>query len=128
MQRKKLGLAVHQLGREGLKCLDNSGVELLSGSAQQAAVSRLLDQRMLKGINRIGRRTALKYQLRSDETSESRLQFVVRKAGNCPQQRERELAAYGRADLRHLPHRPETVQACRQRVVQTRRDREWRQC
>ena len=56
-------------------------MQLLSGIAQQAAVSRVLHQRVLEGIDRVGWRAALEHQLGGDEASERGLQLVLREAG-----------------------------------------------
>jgi hypothetical protein len=57
-------------------------VKLLSSSPQQAVVRRILYQRVLKAKHRVGRRTALEYQLGSDEPAKSGLQIVLRKTRN----------------------------------------------
>jgi hypothetical protein len=87
-----------------------------------------LARAQLEGINRVERCTALEDQLGSEEPAESGLQLVLGKAGDGTQQRVGKLASDRRADLRHMPHRRQAVEPRQQRVVQTRRDREWRQC
>src|SRR6516165_4319469 len=82
-------------------------------------MSRLLHQRMLEGVERVGQSAALENQFRGDEPSESGLQLLLGKAGDIAQQRVRKLAPYCSAYLRQEPRR--------QQIVQTRRDREWRQ-
>jgi hypothetical protein len=71
--REELGLAVHQLGGMGFERFGDPRFQLLPGTAQQAAVRRVLDQRVLEGINRGGRRAALEDQLGRYEASESGL-------------------------------------------------------
>jgi len=44
-------------------------VQLLPRAAQQAAVSSVLHQRVLKAVDRFGRRAVLEHQLRSHEAS-----------------------------------------------------------
>src|SRR6516162_7312489 len=88
----------------------NLRMQLLPGVAQQAAVCRVLHQRMLETIDRVGRRAALEDQLGSDELAESRLQLVLGKAGHRAQQRVGKLAPDRRADLRYPPRRPQAVE------------------
>jgi len=47
MLREELGLVIHELGRMGFECRRDPRVQLLSSAAQQAAVSRILDQHVL---------------------------------------------------------------------------------
>ena len=85
---------------------------------------RVLHQRVLEAVDRVGRRAALEDQLGSDELAESRLQLVLGKAGDRAQQRVGKLASDRRADLRHPPRRHEAVEPRQQRGVQGCRDRE----
>jgi hypothetical protein len=48
-------------------------------------VRRVLHQRVLKGIDRVGRRAALEDQLGGDEASESGLQLVLGNSGDGAQ-------------------------------------------
>ena len=57
------GLAVHQLGGTGLERFGDLLVQLLPSAAQQAAVSRVLHQRVFEGIDRVGWRATLEDQL-----------------------------------------------------------------
>ena len=61
MLREELGLAVHQLRGLSFQRFGDLGVQLLSSVAQQAAVSRVLHQRVLETIDRIGRHAALEH-------------------------------------------------------------------
>src|SRR6516165_9172261 len=88
-------------------------------------MSRLLHQRMLEGVERVGQSAALENQFRGDEPSESGLQLLLGKVGDNAQQRVRKLAPYCSACLRQEPHRRQTVEPRHQQIVQTRRDREW---
>src|ERR1700694_4579087 len=102
---EEFGLALHDLGGMGFERFGDLRVQLLPGTAQQAAMRRVLDQRMLEAIDRIGRRAALEDQLGSDEPSEGGLQFILGETGDGMKQREGKLASYRRADLRHPSHR-----------------------
>jgi hypothetical protein len=82
MLREELGLAVHQLGGMGFERIGDLRVELLTSAAQQAPVRRVLHQRVLEGIDCIGRNAALESQLRGDEASESASQLVLGKTGD----------------------------------------------
>jgi len=98
-------------------------VQLLPCAAQQAAVCRVLDQRVLEAIDRIGRRAALEDQLGRDEAGERGFQLALGKAAHSTQQWVRELASDRRTGLRHQPHRRQPVEPRHQRVLQRRRDR-----
>jgi hypothetical protein len=78
MLREKFGLALRQFREMGFKRFGNLRMQLLPGTSQQAAVRRVLNQRVLEGVDRVGRRAALEHQLGSDEVSESGLQLVFR--------------------------------------------------
>src|SRR6516164_11527152 len=80
MAREELRLAVDQFGGMGLEWLGDPSVQLLSGSAQQAVISCVLDKRVLEGDG-IRRCAALKYQLGSDEPGERGLQPLIGKPG-----------------------------------------------
>ena len=60
MLREQLGLAVCELGRLCFERICDLGVQLLTGAAQQAAMRRVLHQRVLEAIDRAGRRASLK--------------------------------------------------------------------
>jgi hypothetical protein len=70
MLREELGLSVHQLGGEVFKGGGNPGMELPPRTAQQSAVSSLLDKRVLEQVLRGGRRATLKDQAGIDEALE----------------------------------------------------------
>jgi type II secretory ATPase GspE/PulE/Tfp pilus assembly ATPase PilB-like protein len=82
---EELGLAVHQLRGTGFERLGDLRVQLLPGAAQQAVVSRVLHQRVLEAIDRIGRDASLEDQLGSNEASESGLQLVFGETGDGTQ-------------------------------------------
>jgi len=83
---EELGLGVHQLGGKGLEGVGDLRMQLLPRSAQQAAVSCVLHQRVLEAIDRVGRRAPLNDQFGGDEASECCLQLVLGEAGDSPQQ------------------------------------------
>jgi len=64
-------------------------------------MSRVPDQGMLEGIDRIGWPASLENQFGIDEPSKGGLQLVVAKARNRAEQRIRKLAADRRAYLRY---------------------------
>jgi hypothetical protein len=72
--------------------------------------ARVLHQRVLEAVNRVGRHAALEDELGSDELAESRLQLVLGKAGYRAQQRVGKLAPDRGADLRHPPPRQEAIE------------------
>ena len=81
MLREELGLAVDQLGGMGFERLGDLRVQLLARAAQQAAVRRVLHQRVLEGIDRVGR-ASLEHQFGSDQASESGFELVFRETGD----------------------------------------------
>src|SRR5580692_8510042 len=81
MLREELWLAVHHLGGMGFERFGDLRVQLLPGIAEQAAVRRVLHQRVLEGIDRVGWRATLEHQLGGDEASERGVQLVLGEAG-----------------------------------------------
>src|SRR6267378_1005625 len=55
----------------GFERVGDLRVEVLPRAAKQAAMRRVLDQRVLEAIDRLGRRAALEEQLGGDETAPS---------------------------------------------------------
>src|SRR6516162_3493720 len=106
MACEKLGLAVHHIREMSLQRCGYLPVQVLPGSAQQAAVGRFLHQHVLEGVNRIGRSAGLKYQLGSDEAGERGLQLLLAKSGDLAYQGVTEPAADHRTDLRHMAPTP----------------------
>src|SRR4029077_3663295 len=90
---KELGLALDQLGGVGFERFGDLRVQLLPRAAQQAAVRRVLHQRVLEAIDRVGRRASLEDQLGGDEASESSLQLSLGKTRDGAQQRVGKLAS-----------------------------------
>jgi hypothetical protein len=80
---------------------------------------RVLHQRVLEGVDRLGRRSPLEHQLGGDQAGESRAQLVLRKIRDGTQQSVGELAPDCGSDLCHQPHRRQTVEPRHQR-------REWK--
>jgi hypothetical protein len=77
---------------------------------------------VLERINGVGRRAALKHQLRGDEAGERGLQLVFGKAGYCAQQRVGEFASDRRADLRNPSEGRQAIEP-RRAVKQSRAER-----
>jgi len=82
MLREEFELAVHQLRGKGFKCFGNLRMQLSPHATQEAAVTRVLHECVLEGIDRVGRHASLEHQLGGDDAGESGLQFVVGKTGN----------------------------------------------
>src|SRR5215469_16986960 len=82
---------------------------------------------MLEEIDGVGRSASLDDKLGSDELHESSSQLVFWKTGNGSQQLIRELTSYRATDLCHPSHWCQTIKTRHQRVMQTRRDCEWRE-
>ena len=106
MLREELGLDFSDFRGVVFERFGDLRVQSLPGHAQQAAMRRVLHQRVLEAVDRVGRQAALKDQLGSDELAESRLQLVLGKAGHRAHQRVGKLAPDRRADLRYPPRRP----------------------
>ena len=58
MLREEFGLGLHQPWGMGFERFGDLRVQLLPSAAQQAAVRRVLHQRVLEGIDRLRRRAA----------------------------------------------------------------------
>ena len=101
---EQLGLALHQLGGKRFECIGNLCMQLLSGAAQQAAVSGVLHQRVLEGVYCVRRAAALKHQLGGDKAGKSSSQLVCGKPGDGMQQFIRELTPDRGANLRDVPY------------------------
>src|SRR4030095_4172131 len=78
MLREQLRLAFDDLGEMAFERFADLRMQLPPGVAQHAVVRRVLHQRMLEGIECLGRCAALEYQLGSDEPGESGLQLARR--------------------------------------------------
>jgi hypothetical protein len=87
MLREKLGLAFYDLGGVGCERFGDLRMQLLPGIAQQAAVRRVLHQRVLEAVDRVGRSASLKDQLGSDEPGHCGAQFILGKSGDGMQHR-----------------------------------------
>jgi RNA polymerase-interacting CarD/CdnL/TRCF family regulator len=70
----------------GFERIGDLRVQLPPRTAQQAAVRRILHQRVLEAVDRVGQCASLKNQLRSDEQSERGLQLVLGRTGDRAQQ------------------------------------------
>src|SRR5215472_13902843 len=82
MLREDFGLGLHHRGKMGFERFGDPRVQLLASASEQAAVRRVLNQRVLETVNRVGRCAALKHQLGGDEAAESGLQLALVKTGN----------------------------------------------
>jgi hypothetical protein len=89
-------------------------VQDLPPAPEQGLVGGVLDQRVLEGVARVGRRAGAEQQLRLFELRQCRAQRRLVAAGDRAQQRVGELAADRRADLRDLLDRRQPVEARRQ--------------
>src|SRR5207247_8268604 len=101
MLGEELGLVIDHIWGMGFERFRDPRMQLLARAAQQAAMRRVLHQRVLESINRVGRRAALEDQLGSDELIESSLQLVVGKAGDTMQQFVGKLPPDRGTDLRY---------------------------
>jgi len=89
-------------------------VEDLPPAPEQGFVGGVLDQRVLEGVARIGRRARAEQQLRLFELRQCRAQRRLAAAGDRAQQRVGEFAADRGADLRDLLDRRQPVETRRQ--------------
>ena len=110
MLGEELGLAVDQLGGMGFEGFGDLCVQSLASAAQQAAVRRILHQRVLETLDCVGRRAPLEHELRGNKAGERGLQLVLGKAGDGTQQFVRELASDRGAGLRYQPHRRQAIE------------------
>jgi len=89
-------------------------VQDLPPAPEQGFVGRVLDQRVLEGVARIGRRARAEEQLRLFELHQGRAQRRLLAAGNRAQQRVGEFAADRGTDLCHLLDRRQPIKTRRQ--------------
>jgi len=89
-------------------------VQDLPPALEQGLVGGVLDQSMLEGIARIGRRARAEQQFRLFELHQCRAQRRLVTAGDRAQQRVGEFAADRGADLGDLLDRRQPVEARRQ--------------
>jgi len=101
----------------GFERVGDLRVEVLPRAAKQAAMRRVLDQRVLEAIDRVRRRPALEHQLRGDEPAESGFQLVLGKTGDGMHQWKGKLASDRGPNLRDQPHRRQSVEPRHQRIV-----------
>ena len=86
----------------------------LPPAPEQGFVGGVLDQRVLEGVARIGRRARAEQQLRLFELRQCRAQRRLVAAGDRAQQRVGEFAADRGADLRDLLDRRQPIETRRQ--------------
>ena len=87
----------------GFELFGDLRVQLLARAAQQAAVRRVLHQRVLEGVDRVGRLAPLEDQLGGDKPAERGLQLVLGKEGYRTQQWIWKLASNRGTNLRYPP-------------------------
>jgi len=101
----------HKFSTQGIGDLP---VQDLPPAPEQGFVGRVLDQRVLEGVARIGRRARAEEQLRLFELHQGRAQRRLLAAGNRAQQRVGEFAADRGTDLCHLLDRRQPIKTRRQ--------------
>jgi hypothetical protein len=89
-------------------------VQHLPPAPEQGFVGCVLDQRVLEGVARIGRRARAEQQLRLFELRQCRAQRRLVATGDRAQQRVGEFAADRGADLRDLLDRRQPIETCGQ--------------
>ena len=97
-------------------------VVLLAGTAQQAFVRRLADQRVLEHVGRVGRRAALVEKLGLDQVIELAIERGLVQIRYRTQQRIGKLATQRRAELCERLAAVQTIEASHQRVLQRHGD------
>ena len=123
MPGKKLGLGSDGLGKIGFVHGDDAGVQLLAAAPQQAAVSRVADERVFEEIGGVGRGAAGEDEAGVSEPAESALKLGLAALGNRCQEFVGEFAAYRGGDLGDFFGRlAETIEPRHQRRMQRRRD------
>ena len=109
--RQELRSLRRHVGEALREDLGHPPVQLTSPRPQQRLVGRLLHERVLEEIRRIGREPARVEQLRARELFERILEALVRERRDGAQERVAELAPQDGRHLRHLLRRPEPVEA-----------------
>ena len=103
-------------GNRSSQHVDDPPVELLARALEQRLVRRLLHQRVLEGVRRLGRLAAREEDLRVDQAREPLAQARLVHPGDGGQQRVAELPPEHRRPLRHLLRRREPIEPRHQRV------------
>ena len=122
MVRKELGLTRDKVGEPRLEDGGNPAVELAPSTLKQRGVGDVLDQRMLERIDRLGRRAALKDELRLHEPGERLVEISRFSCSDCIEKLVGELTADGGADLGQILGRSQVIEPGHERVLQTRRN------
>ena len=105
--------------RMGLNCRQkmqferprNLGMKLLAAAPQEGLIGRILNERVLEDVDRLGRLAAAEQQLGGDQLVERGLELRLRPVGDCGEERVRELAADRGGSLGDLLDRGEAVEA-----------------
>src|SRR5918993_254759 len=102
-------------------------MELLPAALEKRLVSYILHERVLEGVDGIGRCTATEDELSGNELVQRTVQLLLRKRCHGGKQFVAELAANARCNLRDLLDDGQAIKACHEGVVKRRRDCERRQ-
>jgi hypothetical protein len=70
MPGEHLGLVIADLGKTRLQHVRDARVKVLPPGFEQRLVGGVLDQRVLKGVGRLGHRATAKHQFRGDQLIE----------------------------------------------------------
>src|SRR5918994_93884 len=122
MTCQQFRLTLRDLRKSGLKHVGDTGVQGASGLAQQRSVGRILHQSMLKKVSRMRFEAVSEEQAGVGESIERRSKLCLRLACHRHQHRMGEFPTDGRADLRYLLGRAQSVETRHQRSVKTCRD------
>ena len=107
-------------GKSRLERAGDPRMQFLATLPQQALISGVTHQRVLEDVGGRRRNTAAKDKLGRDQTIQRCLKIGLRQRNDGRKQLVIELAANAGADLGHLLHRGEPIEARHQRVVQRR--------
>ena len=122
---EQLGLGRGESGDSSSSACGDPAVESRRAAAQQGAVGRVLHERVLEAVARLGRLAAADEEARLLELSQRRPQRRPRPARHGREQLVVERPADGGADLRHLlGRRASRSSRAISEVVQRRRDRQ----
>jgi hypothetical protein len=97
--------------------LGDAGVQLLAPALEHRLVGSVLNQRMLEGVGRLGRRATAENQLRADQLLKGITQLVRGHRRHRRKQLVGELPADHGTGLDDLLDRSEAVEAGHQRIV-----------
>ena len=117
MLRQHFRLSLADVRESLFQSLGDAGVQLLAPALEHRLVGSVLDQRMLEGVGRLGRRATAENQLRADQLLKGITQLVRGHRRHRREQLVGKLPADHGTGLGDLLDGSEAVEAGHQRIV-----------